>query len=261
MSKLDANREVFDRDAAVYTDLALMPPERRVMSMLRDRLSEMEMLDIGIGAGRTAYTFSGLVRRYVGIDYSPRMIERARALLDGESGTELKVGDARDLSSVGGPFDFVLFSFNGIDAVGHEDRGRILAGVRNVLKPDGSFFFSAHSTGALPLSSRRWGGGKRADTRSGHIYDFAKDARFAWKVRKSNREIDLAAIRERGWGVVRDGAHRFDLQVYYVDPAEQLSQLSRAGLDVTAVFDGAGREIEPLQRRRDPSLHYLCRPL
>jgi SAM-dependent methyltransferase len=260
LSGAEANRAVFDRDAAKYTDLGLMRPERRVISTLRKRLPDAEMLDLGIGGGRTTYTFSALVRRYVGIDYSPRMIERARALIGAERGVELEVGDARDLAAVGGPFDLVLFSFNGIDAVGHEDRQRILAEVRGVLKPDGCFVFSAHSTGALPLSRRRRRGGPRSGSRARRLYDFAKDVRFGWKVRHSNRELDLDAIRRRGWAIVRDGAHRFDLEIYYVDPKEQLSQLRAAGLETTAILDETGAEADPAQRRRDPSLHYLCRP-
>src|SRR5215475_3747471 len=102
-----------------------MPAERAVLGRLRDDLSQLEMLDIGVGTGRTGYTFAPLVKRYVGIDYSPRMIDRARALLGENGRVELRVADARNLSSVEGSFDFVLFSYNGIDAVEHADRLRI----------------------------------------------------------------------------------------------------------------------------------------
>ncbi len=260
MSSKETNQAVFDRDAEVYTDLELMPAERVVMELLQERLHEMEMLDLGVGAGRTGYTFGPLVHRYVGLDYSPRMIARARDLLAEHEGVELVVGDARDLSSVDGPFDFVLFSYNGIDAVGHEDRLKILAEVRAALKPDGNFLFSSHSVGALPLATRRRRPQRSAASRKNRVYDLAKDVYYAWEVRKSNRAIDLAAARERGWTIVRDSAHRFSLEVYYVDPAEQLRQLHQAGFEVTAVYDLGGCEVDPLQERRDPWLDYLCRP-
>lgn len=254
----EANREVFDRDAATFTELALKPAEREVMELLRERLHEFEMLDLGVGTGRTGYTFGSLVRRYVGLDYSPRMLDRARALLGDRERVELLLGDARHLADVGGPFDFVLFSYNGIDAVGHDDRLRILAEVRSVLKPEGSFLFSSHSMGALPLAARQLRAGSR--TRLRQLYDFAKDVRYGWRVRQSNRALDLDAARRRGWATVRDGAHGFDLQIYYVDPGEQLSQLRQSGLTLKAAFDSAGREVDPLQPRRDPWLDYLCVP-
>ena len=258
---MDANQAVFDRDAEIYTDLSLTPPERKVLAEMRERLNEVEMLDLGVGAGRTGYTFAALVRRYVGLDYSPRMIERARQLLGEDDRVELVVGDARDLSSVGGPFDFVQFSFNGIDAVGHEDRLKILSEVRRVLKPDGRFLFSAHSLGALPLTT------KRPRPRHRSLFDIREflatleDARYAWRVRKSNRAIDLATARGRGWTVIRDVAHGFGLQVYYVDPVEQLKQLREAGLEEIAIFDEFGRDVDPKAARRDPWFNYLCRPL
>ena len=253
----EANQAVVDEDLESYADLALMPAERTVLGLLRGRLHEMEMLDIGVGAGRTGYTFAPLVQRYVGLDYSPQMVARARRLLGGDERVELIEGDARDLSQTGGPFDFVLFSFNGIDAVGHEDRLRILAEARKVLKPEGTFLFSGHSLGALPLSPRR--PRARASSRLRDILGFAQDFRYAWGVRQSNRLLDLDTARRQGWTIVRDVAHDFSVQLYYVDPAEQLRQLAEVGLEATKVFDAAGREIDPLQSRRDPWLSYLCR--
>ncbi len=261
LANMDANQAVFDRDAAIYTDVSLKPPERKVMAEMHERLNEIEMLDLGVGSGRTGYTFAALVGRYVGLDYSPRMIERARQLLGTDDRVELVVGDARDLSSVNGPFDFVLFSFNGIDAVGHEDRLRILAEVRGVLKPDGRFLFSAHSLGAIPLTTKRPRQRNRSLLDIREILSSLEDARYAWRVRQSNRAIDLDAARRRGWTVIRDVAHGFNLQVYYVDRAEQLKQLGEAGLEAIAILDETGREVEPQEARRDPWFNYLCRPL
>lgn len=238
-----------------------MAPERTVMSLLRERLHEFEMLDLGVGSGRTAYTFAALVRRYVGLDYSPRMIERARGLLGTDERVELITGDARDLSPVRGSFDFVLFSFNGIDAVGHEDRLRILTEVRRVLKPDGRFLFSTHSLRALPIDtekprSRYWRG-----SRLYSVYQRVARIRYRRRAERINRELDLESARARGWAVVRDMAHDFQLRLYYVDPERQLEQLREVGLEAVAVYDLEGREVRPGEAGRDSSLHYLCRPL
>jgi SAM-dependent methyltransferase len=196
----------------------------------------------------------------VGLDYSPRMIEQSRRLLGEDDRIELVVGDARDLSPIDGSFDFVLFSFNGIDAVGHEDRLKILSEVRRVLKPDGMFLFSAHSLGALPLTTKR-PRSRRGGSRLLEAYHRLGDMQYAWGVRRSNRTIDLDTARRRGWTVIRDVAHDFSLSVYYVAPLEQLEQLRAAGLEVIAVYDEDSREVDPLQDRRDPWLNYLCRPL
>ncbi|HEY2717016.1 MAG TPA: class I SAM-dependent methyltransferase [Solirubrobacterales bacterium] len=256
---MDPNQEVFDRAAGSYNELALMPAERAVLGRLRDDLSQLEMLDIGVGSGRTGYTFAPLVKRYVGIDYSPRMIDRARALLGENGRVELRVADARSLASVEGSFDFVLFSYNGIDAVEHQDRLRIFAEVRDKLKPGGLFLFSSHSLGALPLSGRRRRGRNRSTKLPWQVAEFALDLRYGWHARQSNRMLDLDGARQRGWAIVRDPAHGFSLDVYYVDPASQLAQLREIGLDPLAVIDEHGEEVDPAASRRDAWLNYLCR--
>ncbi len=257
----ESNREVFDEVADDYTDLALKPAEQRVLDLLGPRLGAMAMLDLGVGAGRTGHNFAPLVARYVGVDYSPRMIERARGLLGGRENVELLEGDARDLAGIEGPFDFALFSFNGIDSVGHEDRLRVLAEVRRLLAPDGYFLFSSHSMGALPLTTRR----RRSERFAGsHLYEaFARlrDVPYGRRVRRLNAKLDLNAGRERGWIIVPGMGHGFRVHDYYVDPEQQLEQLRRAGFAAETVYDVAGEEVDLPYGGRDPWLDYLCRPI
>lgn len=254
----DSNQDVFDREADTYVDLALKPAERRAMALLADRLSGIEMLDLGVGSGRTGYTFAPLVSRYVGVDYSPRMLERARRLL-GDEGVELVLGDARDLSGVEGSFDFVLFSFNGIDAVGHEDRLKVLAEVRRVLRPSGHFLFSSHSTGALPLDPRPERSPLFGRSRLYALYSRANAVRYGWRIRKINRKLDLRLAAERGWTIVPGRGHDFQVDDYYVDPEYQVEQLREAGFEVDAIFDVAGRDVTLPHGGRDPWLDYFCR--
>lgn len=260
MTKADGNKAVFDSVAATYTSLALMPAERTVLVRLRDRLRDVRMLDIGVGTGRTGYTFAPLVRRYVGLDYSEQMVVRARRLLGESDEVSVVQGDARDLSGVGGPFDFVLFSFNGIDAMGHDDRLHTLRQVREVLSPDGEFLFSTHSMNALPLARRRLRGRdrpKQSTLRS--LYAMVDSARYAWRISRSNRALDLDEGRRRGWILVRDNAHGFSIDAYYIDPAAQLDQLDEVGLELIVAYDAAGREVDPRKAGRDPWLNYLVR--
>jgi SAM-dependent methyltransferase len=257
---VDPNQEVFDEVVDAFADLSLRAGEIEGLRRLRERLPGVSMLDLGVGTGRTGYTFAPLVERYVGLDYSPRMIARAEELLGREPSAELIVGDARDLAPIEGGFDFVLFSFNGIDAVDHEDRLRVLAEVRAKLNPDGLFLFSSHSLGALPLSARRRRGRHRAHRLPLQLLEFAADLRHGLGVRRANREIDLGAARQRGHAIVHDPAHSFRLAVYYVDPQVALDQLREAGLEPLAVIDETGREVDPAEPRRDAWLNYLCRP-
>ena len=219
---MEPNQHVFDDVAASYHELELKPAERAGLRQLRERLPAVSMLDLGVGTGRTGYTFAPLVERYVGLDYSPRMIELAERLLGQDPSVELILGDARDLSPVDGSFDFVLFSFNGIDAVGHEDRLRILAQVRAKLAPDGLFLFSSHSLGALPLSTRRRRGRHRSGRAPMQIVEFARDLRHGLQIRRVNGAVDLDAARRRGWTVVREPDRGRFLDVYYVDPGSSL---------------------------------------
>jgi SAM-dependent methyltransferase len=255
----EVNRAVFDREADTYVDLALKPAEQRALSLLEGRLGEMDMLDLGVGAGRTGYTFAPLVRRYVGLDYSSRMLERARGLIGEQENVELVLGDARDLSGLGGPFDFVLFSFNGIDAVAHEDRLKILGEVGRVLRPGGCFLFSAHSMGALPLDPRKARSPRFRRFPPYEAYARLTDIPYGKRVRRLNRSLDLDAARSRGWTMVKRG-HNFQIDDYYVDPEYQVEQLGQAGLEVSVVYNVDGDEVDLPYTGRDPWLDYLCRP-
>src|SRR5439155_4896171 len=58
--------------------------------------------------------------------------------------------DARDLGVFEkSSFDFILFSFNGLDYANHQDRKTILASIRRALRASGLFVFSAHNLAAL----------------------------------------------------------------------------------------------------------------
>jgi SAM-dependent methyltransferase len=261
MVPMESNQQVFDEDVAVFVDMALMPAERAVLRRLAPRIAEIDMLDLGVGTGRTAWTFAPLVRRYVGVDYSPRMIDAARARLGDEPGTELLVGDARDLSPVEGEFDFVLFSFNGIDAVSPEGRLSVLDQVRAKLRPGGLFLFSTHSLGALPFDERRPLSPRLAGSRAYRVYAALKGVQYARRIRRLNRDLDLDAARERGWDVIPSMAHGFRIRDYYVDPEFQVDQLRDHGLEVVAVYDKAGIEVTLPHPGRDPWLDYLCAPI
>lgn len=258
-SSAAANQRVFEGVAPTYDDLALKPAERAMLGRFAGSWADFEMLDLGIGSGRTGWTFAPLVRRYVGIDYAPPMLERARRLLGDDPNVTLALGDARDLSAVEGTFDFVLFSFNGIDAVGHEDRLAVLRSVRAKLKPGGHFLFSTHQLGALPLDRKKERNPDRLASPAYRAYAALDDFRHGRRADRVNAKLDLATAREQGWTIVPRG-HNFTVADYYVDPEFQLTQLRECGLEAIAILDTAGREVDLPFPGRDPWLDYLCRP-
>ncbi|HEY0278571.1 MAG TPA: class I SAM-dependent methyltransferase [Solirubrobacterales bacterium] len=258
---MESNQEVFDEDVAVFTDLAMFPAERAVLRRLAPRINQLDMLDLGVGTGRTSWTYAPLVRRYVGIDYSPRMIEAARERLRGESNVELQVADARDLGTVEGEFDFILFSFNAIDAIDPEGRLVILDQVRGKLRPGGLFQFSTHSLGTLPFDTRKSLSPRFAGMRAYRFYAMVTGIRYAQRIRRINSGLDLAAARARGWDVVPTMAHDFRIRDYYVDPEFQVKQLREHGFEVVAIYDTEGREVTLPHSSRDPWFDYLCAPI
>lgn len=104
----------------------------------------MDILDLGVGAGRTTVFLGPLARRYVGVDYAEPMVKACRDRFPAHT---FHHADAADLSMLGdASFDAVVFSFNGIDYISPaERRHRCLAECRRVLRDDGVMIFSRHS--------------------------------------------------------------------------------------------------------------------
>jgi SAM-dependent methyltransferase len=240
----------------------LLAPEQVVLEKFRARLGAMTMLDVGVGGGRTACHFAPLVREYVGIDFDPGMIEAClRRFPDRPPHVRFMVGDARNLEAFGDEsFDFVLFSYNGLDYLVHDDRLCALRQIARVTRAGGYFLFSTHnlrSIGSLfsirpgqgfvngvwrPLVLRLWNGRPRRllQRRHARIYDGVYLGKPTW--------IILSSLRGLGY-------------YYYSPPEEHLAQLDGAGFEVTAAYDVAGRELpfgEALLQSRDRWIYYLC---
>jgi ubiquinone/menaquinone biosynthesis C-methylase UbiE len=107
-----------------------------------------DILDLGVGGGRTTSYLKAMVRHYVGVDYAPEMIEICRAKYPS---VDFRTADASDLSIFpDGSFDAVVFSFNGIDyIVPDAGRQRCLQGCHRVLRKGGTLLFSSHNPRAI----------------------------------------------------------------------------------------------------------------
>ena len=104
----------------------------------------MRILDLGVGCGRTSQALASGAATYVGIDYSPEMIEVCRKRYPS---LDFHLADAADLGRFQNEsFDIAVFAFNGLDyLISDETRRRCLREVYRVLAPGGRFIFSAHN--------------------------------------------------------------------------------------------------------------------
>lgn len=235
----------------------LFPAESAVLDLLKEDLAAAHVLDIGIGTGRTTGHLARRCAGYFGIDYSPEMIERARVRFPGET---LAVMDARNLGVFPeGRFDIVVFSYNGIDYVDHQDRLKILSQIHRVLRPGGIFLFSAHRLGVdIPPA-----------TDLGNLKVSLNPARTAQSMLRYVQGIRNASrvkpreCREADYALLNDPAQQYQLLTYYISPAAQKRQLETVGFQGIRAFAQTGDEIgftSPVlpAHQADYMVHYIA---
>lgn len=229
------NHALFDRRDVVRwyaTREALQGAEDTILRELAPSLGGASMLDVGVGGGRTTVHFAPRVRRYVGVDYAPSMVEACRRRFAGRDGIDLRVEDARDLPFDDGEFDFVLFSYCGIDYVSHEDRLRILKELRRVLKEGAPLFFSTHNL----QRARTLLHGSRCE-------GVVTRALGAWTRRRLGRvNPPLAELEARDHAVLDDGAYKGALRTYHIRAGAQIDQLAALGFGDARVFSSRSGE-------------------
>jgi ubiquinone/menaquinone biosynthesis C-methylase UbiE len=218
------NQSVYTRAGIVnyYAQLnQLQPAEKAILTQLKDRLPTLKMLDIGIGGGRTTHHFQPLVKDYTGIDYAPEMIGACQQrFAQTQRSMALAVVDARDMHQFeDDSFDFVLFSFNGIDYVSHADRLKILQEIHRVGKPGGYFLFSSHNLQAMAR-----GFDYRQQITRNPLKTYVNVVMWAL-LRLFNAAISQKQINSADYLILKDESHNFRLQTYYIRPEAQTKQL------------------------------------
>jgi ubiquinone/menaquinone biosynthesis C-methylase UbiE len=105
-----------------------------------------KVLSVGCGAGREAIALAKIGFEVTGIDISPNMIIKAKEIAEKE---RLKINfEAQSVTDIDYPpqcFDYVLFSRAIYSNVPSQKlRIMMLRKIRNILKPNGLFVFSAY---------------------------------------------------------------------------------------------------------------------
>ena len=213
--------------------------------MLRD----MVMQDVGVGAGRTSVHFAPLVREYRGFDYADGMVKEARKRFPH---VRFEVADATDMKEFPDhSFDFLLFSYNGIDCLSSEKRIRVLKEVCRVGKPGGYFCFSSHNIYGLWKLLRFHP--HRNPKRLWH------NLRRFILMRLNNPSYQT--MMQRDIAVIQEAYHPLKITNVYIKPRAQTEQLREHGFSDTRLFGLDGHELQEREydTNRDSWIYYLCR--
>ncbi|MHC1688639.1 MAG: class I SAM-dependent methyltransferase [Methanothrix sp.] len=126
-----------------FDKIDFLPIEKKFISKYFLRKGS-KILDLGCGAGRTTQSFYEIGFDIIGIDISSSMVSKAKSNCPF---IDFQVGDACSLQFSNEVFDYVIFSFNGIDYLYPEEkRLDVFREVNRVLKPNGLFIFSTHNS-------------------------------------------------------------------------------------------------------------------
>ena len=222
----------------------LWAEEKLIFSQYASFIRAKAVLDLGCGGGRTTPALSEMAADYTGLDYSLPLIEGCKTKFQSETFVH---GDASAMDMFGdAQFDFVLFSFNGIDCMSQDKRIKTLHEVHRVLKPGGVFAFSSHNRDD---NRRVVVFDKRVRNPINHLRNF----RSYWKVRQHQ-------VREKTYEILSDPLAGFGHLTYYINASDQVQQLEDAGFKDTAILNQAVQFIEvDTPDCKSHFLHYICK--
>ena len=237
-----------------YRQVILTRAEAVALLKHQQAFADRDVLDLGVGTGRTSIYLAPLARRYEAVDYSPEMVRTLQELMPSLS---VHLGDIRDLSEFPDQsFDFVLGACNVIDAVGHEDRRRAIGEVARVLRQGGVFMFSSHNRDFIhALRAPQLEASRNPVTMLVNV--------LHW-VRQLLNHAHMKPLREvhRDYALLDDSGHDNALLHYYVRQAYERQQLADLGFQTIEVLDLTGQPVERKEPAgNDYSLLYVARKI
>lgn len=254
MSITEVNKDVYENSKVVmdYEQASgLQQPEQAIFQKYAEIFVGKNILDIGCGGGRTTEYLLPLAGRYIGIDYSSDMVRRCQGRFPQ---AQIELCDVRDMARYAkNQFDFVLFSFNGIDYIEHNDRLKALREIYRILIPDGYFMFSSHNrevtdniAAPIPVLSLK------PKTLIRNVYDYL--------ISRRNRKQNLRRQRYfDDYALINDSAHNYALLTYYISPASQFTQLRHNGFQLIDQANVDGQlQGGSASDAKSPWVYYLC---
>jgi len=218
-----------------------------------------DVLDIGVGGGRTVGLLGPRARSYVGLDISAEMLDLARERFPD---ADLREGDAVDLAGIpDGAFDLVVFSYNGLDALDHTARGSALRSMARVTRPGGRVLFSSLNLDGVSFDEHplHVAGGPWSPRFRFHLAQTVRHpgtmVRSVVNFRRTRNEAEDGP----GWGMRPLRAHEFRFVVHFATLGETVSELHGAGLDVLAAYADDGTALDPGAAHTNADyVHFVC---
>lgn len=228
-----SNIQTFSSSDAIdhYTNRArdgLFPQERKVIERYF-RQPDARVLDLGCGTGRATQPLLDRGFDVVGVDPSPAMIAEATSIYPS---IEFITGDGTGLPFKDNSFDYLLFTYYGLDYIHpEENRVRALNEIYRVLKPGGLFVFSSHNWWSVPPSV---------------LYEGTDALRPLFEGRRTLDPRDRYTSVE---------VHVGETLVYLSSPLKQRSQLEKIGFELVSVV---GKR-DTMLRYFEVAPHYVAR--
>ncbi len=248
------NKKKYESKSVVssYINMRLQNPEVMILVKHRECIVGRHVLDIGCGSGRTTAILKNLSSGYIGLDYSLEMVESCRRRFEN---VRFIHGDVREMNEFeDGEFDYIMFSFNGLDSINHEDRLKGLREIRRVLKQDGLFVFSSHnrnhryaiSRPKMELSTLPY---KQVE----NFIKFFKSTRN--RLRNKNHQVF-----DEQYAIINDVAHNYAMLTYYIDKVNQVKQLEDMGFETIEMYDTLGNMLHLDSDDKDSAwIYYVAR--
>ncbi len=238
-----ATNRSFWSDATIAQEYAVLegvyPVEASLFEKMGPSIMGKRILEIGVGAGRLTPSLTKLSRQYLGVDYSEAMVRNCAVKFPEY---KFQICDARDMSRFAdASVDFLIFSFNGIDSLLHEERLSVWRQFRRVVAPDGVMVFSSHNRNYLKTVDRQ---PRNAEEEANK----AKAAQFEHTCEE--------------YAIVNDGTHGFRIAQYYITIEQQIAQLRRCGYKDVKPIDLSGKWLVEDEYAACTScwVYYVCYP-
>ncbi|MCF6148949.1 MAG: class I SAM-dependent methyltransferase [Candidatus Kuenenia sp.] len=233
------NKRCYEKKRTVleYALTALQIAEVMILIKYREHIANKHILDIGCGAGRTTLPLTRLSKHYIGIDFSLDMIKLCKEKFTDVTFIHL---DARNMEIFEDEtFDFILFSYNGLDSISHNDRLKSLKEIHRILKKNGIFVFSSHNRNYHLANSFP----KMA---------FAPNPCIQTKLFAKYLRSILNFLKYKGleqfndeYAIINDKAHDYALLTYYIDKNCQILQNKNMGFETIEIYDTSGKILNP----------------